>query len=223
MDWNRNCCGGVSRGGYRYESRGTNVGEGENGYEEEWGQTCPYCGMRQDSYAGYQEDRMPYGIRKQQQLQNQEMVRTLRGRAEEEAEEKAAANADPNFGSYYEEDRENERDRERLKSMYPENAREIMPFVEEECDRMEYEGSMMFDEYPDKRMLSRVSARIFDQVKENYEIVEGRDQDEAMAMNVETRRRYPPGKNWLRDLVDVMLYEEIYRRRCRRRRCGRRW
>lgn len=219
MDWNRNCCRGTSCRRNPCEIRGMNEGTGENGYEEDWGETCPYCGMRQDSYAGYQEDREPYGIRKQQQLQNRELVRTLRGRAGEGA----SFNAGTNFGSYYEEDRENERDRERLKSMYPETAREIMPYVEEECDRMEYEGSMMFDEYPDKRMLSRISTRIFEQVKEKYEIVEGRDEDEAMAMNVETRRRYPPGKNWLKDLVDVMLYEEIFRRRCRRRRCGHRW
>ena len=35
-----------------------------------------------------------------------------------------------------------------MKSMYPMSAKKILPYVEEECDRMEYEGSMIYDEYP---------------------------------------------------------------------------
>lgn len=170
-----------------------------------------------NGYAGYLDGLTPYGIRNQQGLQNRELVRKLTGQESNGiVQEKEPEN-------YYEEDRENDRDRERLKSMYPEVAKDIMPYVEEECDRMEYEGSMMFDEYPDKRILSRISTRIFEQVKEKYDIEEREDKDETLAMNVEMRRRYPPGKNWLHDLIDVMFYEEIYRRRCRRRRCRNRW
>lgn len=196
-------CGGMCQGAYEEFLD-------DSANEDTWNQN------RGRAYAGYLEGLTPYGIRNQQSLQNREMMRTLIG----ESSEKTAASG---FNGYYQEDWEDGRDRERLKSLYPETAREIMPHVEEECDRMEYEGSMMFDEYPDKQMLSKISARILDKVKEKHEIVEGNDQDEALAMNVETRRRYPPGKNWLHDLIDVMLFEEVYRRRCRRRRCRRRW
>ena len=36
-------------------------------------------------------------------------------------------------------------DLEYLKSMYPKIPKRILPYVEEECDRMEYENSMVYD------------------------------------------------------------------------------
>ena len=123
---------------------------------------------------------------------------------------------------YYMEDQENERDMERLKEMYPQIAKKIAGYVEEECDKMEYEGSMMFDESPDRLMMRRIAKMIYDKMKEEYPVEEGEDKEENLVMNQEIQRRYPPGKNWLGDLVEVMLYQEVYRRRCRRRRC-RRW
>lgn len=123
---------------------------------------------------------------------------------------------------YYEDEMEEERDMERLLNLYPEIAREIMPFVEAECDKMEYEGSTMFDEYPDRTMISRATAGIYDQVKGRYDPPEGDDRDETMAMNAETRRRYPPRKNWLSDLIDVLFLDEMFRRRRRRRNYRRR-
>ncbi|MCI7812098.1 MAG: hypothetical protein SO016_02635 [Lachnospiraceae bacterium] len=123
---------------------------------------------------------------------------------------------------YYMEDQENERDMERMKEMYPDIAKEIAKHVEEECDKMEYEGSMMFDEVPDKVMMRRIAGTIYDKVKDQYQVEETEDQDEALMMNQEARKRYPPRKNWLGDFVETMLYQEIHRRRCRRRGC-RRW
>lgn len=117
---------------------------------------------------------------------------------------------------------ESERDMMRIKEMYPEAAKDILPYVEEECDKMEYEGSVMFDEYPDRVMMDRIRNSIYDRVKDRYELPEESDQDEIFAMNRETRRRYPPRKNWLGDLIDVLLFQEMHRRRCRHRNC-RRW
>ena len=59
---------------------------------------------------------------------------------------------------------EYEQDMERMKSFYPEEARHVQALVEEECDKMEYEGSMMFDEYPDQVMLREICSRIYDEV-----------------------------------------------------------
>ena len=36
-------------------------------------------------------------------------------------------------------------DARKLQAFYPRIAQEIQRYVEEECDKMEYEGSMMFD------------------------------------------------------------------------------
>ena len=58
------------------------------------------------------------------------------------------------------EEMEYERDMERIKELYPQDAKRILKLVEEECDKMEYEGSMMFDEYPDRVMLKVICDRI---------------------------------------------------------------
>ena len=39
-------------------------------------------------------------------------------------------------------------DLEYMKSLYPDLPKRILPYVEEECDRMEYTGSVIFDDYP---------------------------------------------------------------------------
>ena len=86
--------------------------------------------------------------------------------------------------------------------------------MDEECDRMEYEGSLMFDEYPDKTMLSLVSKRIMDKIAQDSE----KDEVETSECCGGSRRG-----GGLSDLVEVLLYNEMYRRRCRHRRCNRWW
>ena len=104
---------------------------------------------------------------------------------------------------------EKARDQRRFRELYPALARRIQKLVEKACDMQEYEGSFMFDEYPDQLMLRRLSRRIYDQLdKSAY-------QDDLMMQEVN-------GRNWLEDFVTVMLLNEMYSRRCRRRerRCG---
>ena len=62
----------------------------------------------------------------------------------------------------YLEELEYERDMQKLKDLYPKEVRSIQAMVEDECDKMEYEGSLMFDEYPDKLMLKQIVNRIYD-------------------------------------------------------------
>ena len=73
--------------------------------------------------------------------------------------------------------------------------------VEEECDRMEYSGSMMYDEYPDQLQLRMMCRRIYDQASQEED---------------------RPGE-WLMDLIQVMVYHELCQRRCEYRNCGRRF
>lgn len=112
----------------------------------------------------------------------------------------------------YDDERIERRDFEYMKSMYPMAVKKILPYVEEECDRMGYEGSMIYDEYPDQLQIRLMCNRIYDKVKKMkpYE-------DEEMEMQA-TRN-----DDWLRDLVQIMLFQELFQRRGRHRRNRRRF
>ena len=101
----------------------------------------------------------------------------------------------------YDDGRVDERDIEYMKSLYPDVAKRILPYVEEECDRMEYQNSMMYDEYPDQLQLRMMCRRIYDRMAEE----EGETGD------------------WLMELIQVMTYHELCQRRCEYRNCRRRF
>ena len=114
-----------------------------------------------------------------------------------------------------------EYDWQKLKEMYPDMAKIILSEVENVCDSLEYEGSMMFDSIPDKERVRKMTADIYEKVKDRYPIEESIDQDDMLVMNRENRRRSPPQQNWLNDFIQVLLFQEMHRRRCRHRRCRR--
>lgn len=91
----------------------------------------------------------------------------------------------------YDDDKMIQRDLDYMKSIYPAAAKRLIPYVEEECDRMEYEGSMMYDEYPDQLQLRMMCKRIFDQA---------------------AKEEKDPGE-WLKELIQVMTYQELCHRR----------
>lgn len=104
------------------------------------------------------------------------------------------------------EETEYEKDCRRLQEMYPRDVRNIQKLVDRECDRMEYEGSMMFDRYPDRLMMELICRRIY---------------RELNPQDVEDDGKLNPEERYFQ-LIQVMLMQEIYRRRCRHYRC-RRW
>lgn len=117
----------------------------------------------------------------------------------------------------YDDERTERMDFEYLKSMYPDTAKRIMPYVEEECDRMEYENSMVYDQYPDKLQLKLMCRRVYDNVRKHERICV-KEGDEAVAFG----EQEPGAALSLRDFIEVMLYQELYKRRCdHRRRCRR--
>ena len=101
----------------------------------------------------------------------------------------------------YDDERKERQDLEYIKSMYPDKVKKLVPYVEDECDRMEYEGSMIFDEYPDrlglKLMCARVCRRI-EKIDTDQEIKE------------------------IRNIIEVLVFQELLRRRNDRRRRQRR-
>ena len=99
-----------------------------------------------------------------------------------------------------------EKDLQVMKSFYSRRAARIQEKADRECDRMEYEGSMMYDRYPDRLMLEMLCRKIYRELNPDHIDEEGR-------LQVEERYFH---------LIQVMLMQEMYRRRCRHYRC-RRW
>lgn len=118
-----------------------------------------------------------------------------------------------------------EREWRSLQAMFPETAKMLLPMIEEECDKMEYEGSPMFDAYPDQTTIWQIQARIEKQAMENLppeeQPVMQEEEAEVFSMQYQDRRRRRPGENWLGDLARVMLLQEMHHRRCRHNRCRR--
>lgn len=119
---------------------------------------------------------------------------------------------------------EYERDRERLKEMYPKEAKRIQRVVEEECDKMEYDGSLMFDEYPDRVMVQKLCDDIYNKVYDNttaeVETEQYRDRRPGGGFPPPPPPRRDRGG---RNLIEILLFDEMFRRRCRHNRCRRFW
>lgn len=65
----------------------------------------------------------------------------------------------------YDDERVERMDLEYMKSLYPALAKRILPYIEEECDRMEYGNSVIYDEYPDRLQLQLMCGRIYENVR----------------------------------------------------------
>ena len=119
------------------------------------------------------------------------------------------------FNSYMEEDFT------RIKQFYPAYASQIRPLVEKNCDMMEYEGSRMYDEVPDRDMMRKLCDQIYDEL--DYQLpepeVEQEDTD-VFAMSY-YRNSNMQSQRLMKELIMVMLYSEMYARRCCRNQCKR--
>ena len=112
----------------------------------------------------------------------------------------------------YDDCREERRDYEYMQSMYPMAVKRILPYVEEECDRMSYEGSMIYDEYPDQLQIYMMCNRVYEKVKK-----------QKLKDDVEMEMQVSDHDEWLKNLVQIMLFQELFRRRNNHRRSRRRF
>lgn len=141
-------------------------------------------------------------------------------------------------------------DVEYFQSCYPESMKRLQVYVAEECDKMDYKGSPMYDQYPDRVLIDQMCDSICRCIPDEM----GRSQvgagsvheklDAYGAAGMENIERYellqgqqfesrgygrppgpphwgpPPGRpNWRRDLIQILLLNEMQRRRCRNGRC----
>lgn len=123
----------------------------------------------------------------------------------------------------YDDERKERQDIEYMRSMYPDMVKRILPFVEDECDRMEYEGSMIYDEYPDRLSIQLMCSRICDRLEE-IGVVDDSDMnmpDDMMpADEMQAQQRYMTNqrkrnrdKEGMRNIVEVLLLHELMKRR----------
>lgn len=120
---------------------------------------------------------------------------------------------------YYQQEDTVTRDLEYLQQMYPAEAKRYQKIIAEMLDRMDYEGSMIYDEYPDKWQIYRLTQLITDKIRK--EDAEQRAADsaekvgEGQESDKETAKIMAAGENEerLNDFVQILLSYEIYRRR----------
>ena len=113
---------------------------------------------------------------------------------------------------YYQEEDTITRDLEYLQQMYPTEAKRYQKIIADILNTMDYEGSCIYDEYPDKWQLYKLTQAIMDRIKKM--------EDEKTINNMrdetdETATPYVQEKPWeqIEELVQVLLYYEIYKKR----------
>lgn len=107
---------------------------------------------------------------------------------------------------YYQEEDSIIRDLEYLQQMYPSEAKRYQKTISDILDKLDYEGSMIYDEYPDKWQIYKLSRDILDRIKREEE-----QQNPDKKMSAEKWE-------WLGDMVQILLFYEIYKRRHNTRR-----
>ena len=107
---------------------------------------------------------------------------------------------------YYQEEDAIIRDLEYLQQMYPAEAKKYQKTIAGILDQLDYEGSMIYDEYPDKLQLYKLSNDILERIKREEQL----DEPDQKAS--------PEKWEWLGDLIQILLFYEIYKRRHNSRR-----
>ncbi len=101
----------------------------------------------------------------------------------------------------YDDSRMERQDLEYMKSMYPDLAKKILPYVEDECERFMYDGSMIYDEYPDQLQIRLMCNRVYDKVIQS-----------GMEDHLH-----------LKEMIQVLVFQELFRRRCEYRKFRRKY
>lgn len=93
------------------------------------------------------------------------------------------------------------RDLEYLQEMYPRQAKDLQKRIISVLDKLDYEGSMLYDEYPDKWQLYRLTDTVVG-------ILRHEEEEKEVPEHI-TEEKW----EWIKDMVQIVLYYEIYKRR----------
>lgn len=99
----------------------------------------------------------------------------------------------------YEEQTRRMQDLEYMQQLYPQEAKNILKKVIYHIDPMDYKGSFIYDEFPDRLQLYKVVASILTEMKK-----ESAGKEESWSSEREM---------WLQDMIKLVLYQEIFKRR----------
>lgn len=122
---------------------------------------------------------------------------------------------------YYQEEDTVTRDLEYLQQMYPSEAKRYQKIIAEILNQIDYEGSCIYDEYPDRWQLYRLTQTVMDKIKrmersENSmgNKAHGSENDSADGVG-ENAAFAAAERPWgqIEELVQVLLYYEIYKKR----------
>ena len=98
-----------------------------------------------------------------------------------------------------------------LRELHPDICKKIQKYIDSACDKMEYEDSYMFDEFPDKTMLDIITDKIYNEASKS--LLMDKMDNLIPADKIEGQLKRPA---WFRHLINVMFLNEMYRRRSRR-------
>ena len=87
-----------------------------------------------------------------------------------------------------------EKDYDYLHCLIPAISQSLFDSIEDICDRLEYEGSFLYDECPDKTTILNLTDKIHEEIHAKLSVSE---------------------TPTLKDLIQTMLCDEILYRRCR--------
>lgn len=93
------------------------------------------------------------------------------------------------------------RDLEYLQQAYPKEVKRYQRRVAQILDKMDYEGSMIYDEYPDYYSLRRMTESML-------KILQNEDRELPEEQRISAEKW-----NWLADMIHVLLCDEVYKRR----------
>ena len=111
----------------------------------------------------------------------------------------------PNYPMYYDEYRRVQ-DLEYLQEMYPSTVKAYQRKINQVLDRIDYKGSMIYDEYPDRISLYKLASDITQLIIKDMQNETSEDVNNEMpgdTANVEH----------IGTVVQILLYYEIYKRR----------
>ncbi len=113
---------------------------------------------------------------------------------------------------YYEDENTIIRDLEYLQQMYPAQAKRYQKVISNILDKLDYEGSMIYDEFPDRWQLYKLSTDILDRIRREEET--DKESDSENGGSEASLEKW----KWTGDLIQILLFYEIYKRRHNTRR-----
>ena len=106
-------------------------------------------------------------------------------------------------------------DMEYLQQMYPSYAKKYQGVIKSAIDKVDYDSSFIYDQYPDKFSIQRMVLGVMEIIRMNEEKFSG-ENDGAKGGELTENAPWNEKEPWIKELVTVVMYYEILGRRKRR-------